>query len=323
LINYINIGDIALKDIITEKFGKETPYVPCLDHGFVELKDCMPRVIADDEESADYAIAEAARCSYQRGTKTMADDKSLIRYLMRHNHSSPVEMVEFKFHCKMPMFVARQWVRHRTASINELSGRYSEMPEEYYIPEINDFRNQSVNNTQGSEGFIEKEEAVALMEKMEELCGGTFTEYNEFLEKGLVREQSRMVLPLSTYTEWYWKIDLKNLLHFLAHRCDDHAQKEIRVYADAILSLIKPIVPWTIDAWEDYSPYRGGMILTRYEVEKMQSMLEHMSVDMTAGETICPARTIEGIGKLENNEWANKADILGITWDGYELDDKI
>ena len=121
----------------------------------------------------------------------------------------------------------------------------------------------------------------------------------------------------------YWKIDLKNLLHFLSLRCDGHSQKEIRVYADAILSLIKPIVPWTIDAWEDYSPYRGGMILTKYEVEKMQSMLEHMSVDMTAGETICPDRTIEGIGKLENNEWANKADILGITWDGYELDDKI
>lgn len=310
-----------MKDIITNKYGQETPYIQCLDHGFVQLKDCMPRLVPDEEESADHAIAEAARCSYQRGTKTMADDKQLIRYLMRKNHSSPFEMIEFKFHCKMPMFVARQWIRTRTANVNELSGRYSEMPEEYYIPELDNYRNQSVTNTQGSEGYISLVEAVDIMKQMENMCGGAFTQYHNFLKQGLVREQSRMVLPLNTYTEWYWKIDLKNLLHFLNLRCDGHAQKEIQIYGNAILDLIQPIVPWTIEAWEDYSPNRGGMILTRHEVEKIQSMLLHMSVDMTAGETLCPPRTIEDIGKLENKEWVKKAEILGFEWDGYDFDE--
>lgn len=311
-----------MKDVILEKFGEETPYIQCLDHGFVHLKDCMPRVIEESEETADYSIAEAARGSYKRGTKTISDDKTLIRYLMRHKHTSPFEMVVFKFHCKMPIFVCRQWVRHRTASINELSGRYSEMPEEYYIPEINDFRNQSITNTQGSEGYMLESEAKEMKEKMEKTYGGVFNLYHDFLKGGLVREQSRTVLPLSTYTEWYWKIDLKNLLHFIDLRSDDHAQKEIQVYSDAILDLISPIVPWTIEAWEDYSPYRGGMILTRYEVEKIKKMTNYLSIHPPIGGPAIPTRSIEVSSKLENLEWLKKADKLGFTHGYFKKDEK-
>ena len=299
-----------MKDIIKEIY-EEIPIINCLNFGFVQLLDCMPRCIEDIEETVDYAIAEAARCSYQRGTKTIADDKTLIRYLMRHNHTSPFEMIEFKFKMKLPIFVARQAVRTRTASLNELSGRYSEMPEEYYIPEVDDFRNQSVTNTQGSEGFIEEVEAIVLMKQMEELCGGIFTQYHNFIKKGLVREQSRMVLPLSTYTEWYWKIDLKNLLHFLDLRCDNHAQKEIRVYGEAILALIKPIVPWTISAWEDYSPYRGGMILTRYEVEALERTIKKLEKNSPTGYTFDLPCSIDVENKLEQKEWIDKTKRLG------------
>ena len=298
-----------MKDIIKEKYRKDTLEIKCLDHGYVRLLDCMPRNIEDAEESADYTISEAARCSYQRGTKSIADDKTLIRYLMRHNHTSPFEMIEFKFKMKMPIFTARQFIRTRTANVNELSGRYSEMPEEYYVPDVTNIRMQSTINTQGSEGIMSEEVSDAVVEAIRDISSGDFDLYHDLLENGVVREQSRMVLPLSTYTEWYWKIDLKNLLHFLNLRCDSHAQQEIRVYGEAILNLIKPIVPWTIAAWEDYSPYRGGMMLSKYEVAKIQSMLKY--VNMNNGEKFCPGRDIDDIGKLENREWVEKADKLG------------
>lgn len=291
----------------------------CLDHGFVKLVDCMPRLIPDDEESADHAIAEAARCSYQRGTKTIADDKTLIRYLMRHKHTSPLEMIEFKFHCKMPIFVARQWVRHRTASINELSGRYSEMPNEFYIPEYGDYRVQSQTNTQGSEENQEAFDDVAMMGSFQGTSSGAFEIYLNFMEQGLAREQARMVLPLNTYTEWYWKIDLKNLLHFMDLRCDSHSQKEIQVYGDAILDLVKPIVPWTIDAWEDYSPYRGGVILTRYEVEAIKKIID--GVTDSVSEDLSWFEAIDVAGKSEQREWKEKAKGLGF-YDRYTYGDE-
>jgi len=276
--------------------------IRCLDKGYVKLVDCMPRQIRDGEDTADHAIAEAARCSYQRGTKTITDDKILIRYLLRHNHTSPFEMVTFKFHMKLPIFVARQIVRHRTASINELSGRYSEMPDEFYIPATDNIRKQSAINKQGSEGRIEGKEADNIIDMLDGTSLGAYELYKDFLERDLVREQARMTLPLNIYTEWYWKIDLKNLLHFLDLRCDSHAQQEVQVYADAILDLIKPIVPWATDAWEDYSPYRGGMLLTRYEVLALRRIL------FPGG----PLKTIEKVGKLENREWKEKAEILGL-----------
>lgn len=296
-----------MKDILFDKFNNLAPKIECLDHGFVQLIDCMPRSIRGEEESADHAIAEAARCSYQRGTKTIADDKTLIRYLMRHNHTSPFEMIEFKFHCKMPMFVARQWIRHRTANVNELSGRYSEMPEECYIPEVNNFRTQSKTNHQGSEGLLEKDIAEEASRSLCQSFDYDFDLYHDLLDNGVVREQSRIVLPLSTYTEWYWKIDLKNLLHFLDLRCDSHSQMEIQVFGNAMLDLIRPIVPWTIEAWEDYSPYRGGMILTRYEVETLKKFINHARVE--ANLDIYP---IEVKNKLEEREWHKKAEVLGL-----------
>lgn len=296
-----------MKDIILDKFGEINPIVHCLDHGFVILKDCSPRLIEDKEESIDYAIAEAARCSYQRGTKTIRDDKTLIRYLMRHNHTSPFEMIEFKFDVKLPIFISRQWVRHRTASISELSGRYSEMPEEYYIPEIDNFRKQNIINKQGSEENIFPAQSEQIKKHIKYCSEENFNFYHYFLQEGLCREQSRMILCLNTYTQWYWKIDLKNLLHFLDLRCDDHAQWEIRRYADAILDLIRPIVPWTIAAWEDYSPYREGIILTKYEVNKIKEIIEG-----TKQTHKLVSKRIEEIGELENLEWDKKAKRLGI-----------
>lgn len=297
-----------MKDIIIEKYGKSDPKLECLDHGFVTLVDCMPRVLRDEEETADYSIVEAARTSYQRGTKTIADDKTLIRYLMRHDHSSPLEMIEFKFHCKMPIFVARQWVRHRTASISELSGRYSEMPNEFYIPRLDDYRIQSQTNTQGSEKNEDVFDSVAMMGSFQGTSSGAFEIYLDFLEQGLAREQARIILPLNTYTEWFWKIDLKNILHFLDLRCDHHSQKEIQVYGNAILNLITPIVPWTISAWEDYSPYRGGMMLTRFEVEAIKRMIIDSQRD---DGYLWYAGDIEVENKLERREWKAKAKILG------------
>ncbi len=291
-----------MKDIVSLVFADKEPVIKVLDHGFVRLVDCMPRQIRDDEESADYTIAEAARCSYKRGTKSMRDDKQLIRYLMRHLHTSPFEMIEFKFHFKLPIFVARQLIRHRTASVNEMSGRYSEIPEEFYVPEVDNVRLQSVINHQGSEGAIDSDDAGDFCGKLTEQSTSAFHAYKEFLAKNIAREQSRMITPLSTYTEWYWKIDLHNLLHFLDLRCDWHAQWEAQQYGNAVLELIRPIVPWTIEAWEDYSYYRSGMILTRYEVEAIKKIV--MENKLAAGR-------IDVDNKLEQTEWKAKAQKLG------------
>ena len=303
-----------MKDIIKDKYGDEVPMVKVLDHGLVELIDCMPRNVRGEEDTADYAIAEAARCSYQRGTKTINDDKVLIRYLMRHNHTSPFEMIEFKFRMKMPIFTARQMIRHRTASINELSGRYSEMPDEFYVPEDGNCRMQDAVNKQGSEGLLSASTASGVNYKIDSHGDFSFSLYKSLLSDGLCREQARMVIPLSSYTEWYWKIDLKNLLHFLDLRCDSHSQWEIQEYGNAILKLISPIVPWTIEAWEDYSPYRGGVLLTRFEVEKMRHILHTLpnKYNVPLGEEEELFEDIEEIGKLENREWKWKAQKLGL-----------
>lgn len=218
--------------------------IKCLNKGFVRLVDSM---------GGDDSIVQAARVSYGAGTKTQKEDKELIRYLMRHQHTSPFEMVEFKFHVKLPIFVARQWVRHRTASINEYSGRYSNMNNEFYIPELNRIKTQSKLNHQASsnENIAEKE-----AEYMQETIGTQqellFLTYQNYLASDVAREIARINLPLSIFTEWYWKIDLHNLLRFLKLRLDKTAQYEIRVYAEAIMQLIQPIVPVTLQAFEDY-----------------------------------------------------------------------
>ena len=302
-----------MKDVIEIKFEELEPKINCLDHGFVQLLDCMPRLIRDNEDSADYAISEAARTSYERELKTVTDDKTLIRYLMRHNHTSPLEMIEFKFKMKVPMYICTQIIRHRTASLNILSGRYSVMPEEFYIPAIDDIRMQSKTNTQGSENNLDEHMSDCVISDIKELCKKSFTVYKDFLEAGVAREIARGVLPYNLYTVMYWKIDLKNLLHFINLRSDHHAQKEVQVFSNAILSLIKPIVPWTIDAWEDYSVYRGGMVLTRYEVEAIKNIIDNVPnlYDVPLGEEVDTFKDIEVDSTLEQREWVKKAERLG------------
>lgn len=218
--------------------------IPCLDKGFVRLVDVM---------GDDAAIVQAARVSYGSGTKKVHEDRGLIRYLLRHMHTTPFEMVEFKFHIKLPIFVARQWIRHRTANVNEYSGRYSEMKDEFYVPAIDQVRAQSTSNKQGraDEAFPidEAERIIAMMESSQQQA---YAEYQQMLSQDLAREIARINLPVSNYTEWYWKIDLHNLFHFLRLRIDAHAQYEIRVYAQAMADLIKPYVPMAYEAFEDY-----------------------------------------------------------------------
>jgi thymidylate synthase (FAD) len=212
--------------------------INCLDKGFVRLVDVM---------GSDAAIVQAARVSYADGTKTINQDRGLIRYLLRHKHTSPLEMVEFKFHLKMPMFIARQHIRHRTANVNEVSARYSVMPDEFYLPSM--IRGQSDKNKQCSEGIIEKSHFSAVLA---ESCYDSYHVYEAAIDQGVSREQARMVLPINLYTEMYWKIDLHNLLHYIRLRNHSHAQAEIQEYAKAMLDLITPIVPLTVEAFNDY-----------------------------------------------------------------------
>ena len=290
-----------MKDILGE-LSQDQLEEKCLDHGFVKFIDCLPRVVPESEDGVDYAIAEAARCSYKRGTKTISDDKVLIRYLMRHDHTSPFEMVKFKFHMKLPYFVARQMIRHRMVNVNELSGRYSEIPDEFYIPEENDVRSQSEINKQGSDVRVDPILSEDFRGCLNIESAQVHEVYKNFLGKNVAREQARMFLTLNYYTEWYWCIDLHNLLHFLDLRTDSHAQKETRVYAEAILKLITPIVPYTIEAWEDYSVYRGGLKLTKMEVDSIKKYFS--GEDSNVSE-------IDVDSKLEKIEWIEKLKKIG------------
>lgn len=220
--------------------------IPVLDHGFVRVIDYM---------GDDGAIVQAARVSYGRGTKRVQDDAGLIRYLMRHRHTTPFEMCEIKYHVKLPIFVARQWIRHRTASVNEYSARYSVLDREYYLPAPEHLAGQARDNRQGRSGVLSAEAAadvLALLRADAERC---YAHYEEMLDPeglGLARELARINLTLNTYTQWYWKIDLHNLFHFLSLRVDPHAQHEIRVYAEAMLETVKRWVPLAAQAFCDY-----------------------------------------------------------------------
>jgi thymidylate synthase (FAD) len=296
-----NFGAIAMHDVLT---NVEEKTIKCLGKGFVQLVDAMPRLVPDTEKTADYAIAEAARVSYGDGTKTVNENRGLIRYLLRHAHTTPFEMIEFKFLCKMPIFIARQWIRHRTANVNEYSGRYSVMKDEFYIPELSDVKIQSNINKQGGDQQADSLDAQGFLGVLNDICDKAYAIYEEYNAKGFAREQSRMILPVNNYTQWYWKIDLHNLLHFLALRCDSHAQMEIRVFADAMLSLITPIVPIAIEAWNDYHPMRGAMKLTRLEVDALKKYF-----GWTDEKTAPP---IESTNNREQAEWEKKAAALGL-----------
>lgn len=237
------------------------------DHGMVALVDVMPR-LAPVGKTADYAIVQAARVSYGEGTKQVNEDRGLIRYLARHRHTTPYEMVEFKFHHVMPIFIARQWIRHRTANVNEYSARYSIVRDRYYRPDASNVRKQSLTNRQGGDEAIDTATAEEFLQWLEEI-EKQHARYEEFVQKGVTRELARIALPVSVYTEWYWKIDLHNLLHFLSLRMDEHAQKEIRDFAIAMFALIRPIVPIAAEAFLDY--HFGAMHLTRLEIQAMKS----------------------------------------------------
>jgi thymidylate synthase (FAD) len=269
--------------------------IKCLDKGFVRLIDVM---------GDDTAIVQAARVSYGKGTKSMTEDRSLIRYLMRHKHTSPFEMVEFKFHVKLPIFIARQWIRHRTANVNEYSGRYSEMRDDFYIPELTQIKPQSLFNKQGrAEDCLAPEKASIIAGKMENTQKQLFAEYTDFLENDVAREIARINLPLSTYTEWYWKIDLHNLFHFLRLRMDSHAQYEFRVYGKAIADIISEIVPLAYEAFEDYT--LNSVTFTKAEFEALKIYLRNNNINQDELLAL-------GLSKGEINEYKDKINKLNM-----------
>ncbi|CUH37647.1 Thymidylate synthase ThyX [Jannaschia seosinensis] len=244
---------------------------PVLDHGFVRVIDYM---------GDDAAICQAARVSYGRGTKAVSNDEGLIRYLMRHWHSTPFEMCEVKLHVKLPVFVARQWIRHRTANVNEYSARYSILDREFYIPEPSALAAQSQVNNQGRGAALEGQEAARVLDWLREDSDRAYDHYEAMIatqtasgnpQQGLARELARMNLPANIYTQWYWKVDLHNLFHFLRLRADSHAQMEIRVYADALCRIVADWVPLAYAAFEDYR--LGGASLSAKGVECLRRML--------------------------------------------------
>ena len=229
--------------------------IPILDHGFIRVIDYM---------GTDQSIVQAARVSYGEGTKKLREDRGLIRYLLSHWHTTPFEMCEIKFHIKLPIFVARQWIRHRTANVNEYSARYSVLDKEFYVPEIDQLGSQSTTNKQGRSNTLDKKfakQAQDLIQKNSEqlyddyqnLLNGKLLNNDEYVEgEGLARELARTTLPLNYYTQWYWKVDLHNLMHFLRLRADSHAQYEIQIYAEKMVEILKKWVPLTYEAFEDY-----------------------------------------------------------------------
>ena len=268
-------------DIIGKKFS-------VLNHGHIILL----RVMGEDQD-----VVDAARTAYQKGTKHPSDDRTLIRYLMRHRHTSPFESCQLKFHIKLPIFIERQWARHRTAGWNEVSARYSELPEEYYVPNTDDIRTQSKTNRQGREEPVSGERAVQFQEETCRVSEQAFSQYHRDLEDGLARELSRINLPVGTYTEKVWWISLHNLFHFLGLRMDSHAQLEIQAYANVIGSIVEQLFP---QCWEAFRDYRlEAMQLTRLDilvVQKLQAF--HADIRSTEVVELC----LDGAGLTNKRE---------------------
>lgn len=272
-----------------------------LDHGHVVLMDYM---------GCDSDIVAAARTCYQKGTAPVSDERTLIRYLMRNHHTSPFESATLKFHIKLPIFVERQWARHRTAGWNEVSARYSELPEEYYVPQKQDVQPQSTTNKQGREGSME----FGVVEDFVADCQGlpikAFESYHQHLENNVSRELARITLPLSTYTEKVWWISLHNLLHFLGLRMDAHAQKEIRDYATTIgEQIVKPLFPVVWEAFEDYR--LKGMVLSGPELE----VLQQISTESLFGGRLTISEIVDEqscLGKREKDDFKKKLERMGL-----------
>lgn len=242
-------------------------YIKIHDYGFVGLVDHM---------GSDAAIVEAARVSYQTGTKATRTDRALIRYLMRHKHTSPLEMCEVKLHIRAPIFVLRQWLRHRTARVNEESGRYSEIREMFFSPALGDLAPQSLDNKQGREGEFPLHKQKAIRNVIDANNEYSYASYKALLAEDLARELARITLPLTAYSSLYWKIDLHNLLHFLTLRTGSHAQKEIRDYADAILEIIRPLFPYAVEAWEDYQ--QQAKMLSRMDLDLLAALIRRSNI---------------------------------------------
>jgi len=274
--------------------------IPILDHGFIRVVDYM---------GDDSSIVQAARVSYGKGTKKVSTDSGLIKYLMRHWHSTPFEMCEIKYHVKLPIFIARQWIRHRTANVNEYSARYSILDKEFYLPSSDHLAAQSQINRQGRGDVLKGEQASKVLDLLKNDAEQTYNNYEEMLNQrydgtvidekkvGLARELARMNLTLNTYTQWYWKTDLLNLMNFLRLRADRHAQYEIRTYADAMLDTLKKWVPITYDAFMDYRV--GGTEVSAKGKQVIQKLIkgENISIEQT------------GLSKREWNELMNAFDL--------------
>jgi len=267
--------------------------IPVLDHGFIRVIDYM---------GDDSSIVQAARVSYGKGTKKVSTDSGLIKYLMRHWHSTPFEMCEIKYHVKLPIFIARQWIRHRTANVNEYSARYSILDKEFYLPEPNHLAAQSKNNRQGRGDILQGEQAKKVLDLLKGDAERTYDNYENMLnerydgsvidesQNGLARELARMNLTLGTYTQWYWKTDLLNLMNFLRLRADHHAQYEIRAYADVMLDTLKRWVPITYEAFLDYRV--GGTEVSSKGKKVLKRLINGESIDLESS----------GLSKREWNE---------------------
>lgn len=254
-----------------------------LDHGFVRLVDYL---------GGDDRIVQAARVSYGKGTKTVRENKNLIRFLLRHEHMSPFEQVIFTFHVKMPIFVARQWVRHRTARMNEISGRYSVMENEFYLPDRKDVCYQSTSNRQGrSDEELPDELTERVLHLLKQSYEQVYSGYSALIDKNISREIARINLPLSLYTQMYWQIDLRNLLHFIKLRADIHAQKEIRLYADAMKEIVKKVTPVAWEAFEEYHLYAVKLSRTQVQtlIERLKTthpdVLKELGIEYDSKET--------------------------------------
>ena len=286
-------------------------YFPVLDHGFVSLVDYM---------GTDECIERAARVSYGYGTRKTSLTRGLLRYLRRHLHTTPSEMVELKFHCCMPMFVARQWIRHRTASVNEYSGRYSLMPMLFYTPGAEQLQTQSKRNNQGRSGdsvtLAKYQEAVRRWNEIRDRSRGA---YEWMTGEEIARELARIDLPLSTYTQWYWKVDLHNLLHFLKLRVDTHAQWEIQEFGRVMAGMLKRVAPLSYEAWIDYDVC--GAHLSRMELQALRQLVktDGATVSSTASAPLGQAELEQaGLAKREVREFLDK--LVATAVPDFELD---
>ena len=274
--------------------------LPVLDHGFIRVVDYM---------GDDASVVQAARVSYGKGTKKVSTDAGLIKYLMRHWHSTPFEMCEIKYHIKLPIFIARQWIRHRTANVNEYSARYSILDKEFYLPDTKHLAAQSQNNRQGRGNVLEGEKAKQVLDLLKGDAEQTYKNYEMMLNErydgsvinenavGLARELARMNLTLNTYTQWYWKTDLLNLMNFLRLRADHHAQYEIRAYADVMLDTVKKWVPITYEAFMDYRV--GGTEVSSKGKEVIKKLIKGESINIDQS----------GLSKREWNELMESFDL--------------